>query len=224
MSVGLVHIRASKELLSIGDRFNIINKHDFIYGSVFPDALWIKDVHSTIKSTRSRLHYSSKNEPWNMPNILRFYLEYHEELRESDFLKGYLFHLLLDIENNIFWGNIIDESKTIITYKGKNIVCKSIDDMYRHKYLDAIRYGNEINYENLTSNDISLATVRICKEKFKVSTEDIQKSLDTVKETKEFNSTLPDGFSIDNEDYENIINKAIESILFIGNIEHWDKV
>lgn len=231
MPIDLVHLRASNKLIE--DGVTITNKEEFIYGSIFPDALWtvkdITEVFSADSDVRTELHFTVNARPWDMINIFRFYCSHGDRLKTSDFMKGYLFHLLLDIENNLFWESIRksgsgdkEDEQLVICYNDSIIPCKSIDELCSYKYTDARRYGNQGNIKYLSHNSITPMTIMLCRELFGVSAADIKKSIDVVNISIDTKANKLDNFAIEDSDYEKIINRAINEFKFIKKIEKWD--
>lgn len=226
MPVTGLHLVATERLLK---QINVDNKDDFRLGSIFPDALWtVEDISKTLMSdsnVHNKMHMGVKESSgWKQSNCYKFYAIYAVKLEDSDFLKGYMFHLFLDNANNRVWDSITEElgnDRYMIKYKKYSHIVDSIDKLCEYKYSDAWRFALEHQIIIPNINNISLRTSRQCEELFGVEKAGIEKTVKITEELIEFKRSIIPNFVLDNALYNSIIETAIDRYLEISNMERW---
>lgn len=229
MPLSSIHLIADRELFR---HAKIENKEDFRFGSIFPDALWtVTDISKTLmcdENVHKKLHYYVDMEGWNKPNFYKFYSEYREKFVSSDFLKGYIFHLLLDNENNKAWDRLTekhdDGTFSIVYGDGKVYECKDLDELCRCKYGDACRFGLSQEIDAINKNNITLKASTECKQMFNITNDEISHALKVLEDSLTFKRDVPDEFRLGNEIYEDIINRSIEGYVELSRFERWEQV
>lgn len=168
-----MHLKADNELFKNPD-INIQNKEDFILGSVFPDVMWLINKAETDKEIQSKkdellfeLHHAVMTSGnLRLPNYFEFLSKYKYVLGMSDFMKGVLFHLILDFENNKRWNKKVTrkEENSYVIYGdyGYSLSCKNLNELLKYKYGDMKRYLKDNRYSVSIPEKASEQAIKEC--------------------------------------------------------------
>lgn len=129
---------------------HINNISDFYVGNVFPDAPWVPFSSSLKSGIRAQLHeykfmsgvIISLADPHN------WIIKHAAEVRDSDFMKGWFLHLLLDVNSNLLW-NVRTSYTEFNTVSNKDIGIVDWDKLAKTKWKDVQSYS-ELRFQTFS--------------------------------------------------------------------------
>lgn len=218
-----MHIKADEILFN---NYEVESKNDFIVGSVFPDCYWSDNPlsGSTVDEIIiNELHIARIVDDLRFPNYFEFIKRYSKELMYSDFMRGYLFHLLLDFYNNFAWYERVKISGDTYIISGDmmKVECVGMPALLEYKYGDMYRYLNYNkcntkcieNVQGLTRNFISSICYNIDFD-IDMMVESVNSWLN-IGHKSAYSQLFLDKY------YSNIIKNAVDEYLRIGVVYGW---
>ena len=91
---------------SIIENVPVRNRYEFLMGSIFPDAPWTTLEDAMCSGLRSELHCTKRvvDGSSDVAVVNDWLIEYRGYIRQYDFFKGALTHIILDNELNTIWN------------------------------------------------------------------------------------------------------------------------
>lgn len=234
MPIVEMHLYADEKVC---DMYVIKNPADFIAGSIFPDCFWMGtenysadgvDFNREKDAAIEKYHCAVMHGELRYSNWIGFVCRYRTILSTSDFMKGNLFHLLLDYYTNSIWHSkvkLCNGTYDIVSDHGNTIHCSNITELCKYKYGDMILYLNNKGRKNLEEmlEPVSLKAGKDCLNAFAEDPNIVQKSVD---ECLKFMRSGNTAKTLDNPlfyptHYDYIIGKAVDTFRDIALIEQW---
>lgn len=196
MPIFQLHLHAAEKL-----KYHTTIQHfdDFRLGTVFPDAMhltmlnadknvvYAKDEKECVDLI-DRLHFADRlSSNVRIPNFIGFNTKYFKMLSFSDFLRGCIFHLMLDYFNNIRWNDMCktndDGTCTIVDSSGVALrQFDNVEDLLDYKYQWQMSYVIDKAYNIFKPEEVSVSAQLFADCWFNTPKTDIMKSIEVMAE------------------------------------------
>lgn len=122
--------------LTFRDYLKVNNLDQYLFGCVCPDVPWLSFNDEEMSELRRVLHYAytSSNGLFYIANWRRFIKEYKTVVKDSDLLKGYFTHLVLDGAYNSYWAAVSDADGDMARFNGDRL---TREELIKLKWDDA---------------------------------------------------------------------------------------
>lgn len=234
MPIVEMHLYADEKVC---DMIVIKNPADFIAGSIFPDCFWIGtdnysadelDISMDKAVALEKYHFAVMHGELRYSNWVGFVCRYRTILSTSDFIKGNLFHLLLDYYTNSIWNSKVKQIESrydIISDYGNVIHCSNITELCKYKYGDMLLYLNSKGQRDFKEllEPVSLKAGKDCLNAFGEDPNIVQKNIDAC---LKFMSSGDTAKALDSPlfyptHYDYIVGKAVGTFRDIALMEQW---
>lgn len=229
-----MHLKADDELFKY---IEINNKDDFILGSLFPDVMWLEskidndsDWHFYRDKLIAELHHAVMIKGnLRLPNYFEFISKYNYVLGVSDFMKGVLFHLILDYENNKIWNTKVtmnNDTYIIHGNYGYNISCSNVTELVKYKYSDMKRFINNHPCNIVLPKIATKQAITECNSVYKLKEDTLPNMIKEIgifyNSKKVCSGNLNPIFF--EKHYVGIINNAIDEFSNIYTLYNWKNI
>lgn len=236
MAIFQLHMIAAEKL---SKQVIISNMRDFLIGMTFPDVMWETEISKGsgvfVKRTSKdditdSLHYATFKNGLRMPNYFEFYYRHQYSFYNSDFLRGYLFHLITDQICNIEWMNhtyenddktfeIVDQD---IRY---SLTCDNKRSLKQHKYSTMLKYAIHEGYDVKLPEKCSTSAFAAAYSMYYVSKEAINKGLRNLHKLEELCDDHPLMVRADftTKFCEYVVNESINEYMRFNTVYDWHK-
>lgn len=224
-----------KSVEMLNSRIKIENLNAFTTGAIFPDALWDYQVDPNNTSclicrdpeekTIKRLHTSKYMGTLRLPNYIEFYRKNAYMLSMSDFMRGIMFHYMLDCLHNLKWSEYTTTNSDIYsltTCYGKVIKGLSLSELLNYKYSSMLAYVIKKPTNLKVPTEVDRSVIPIADEKYRITEQQILDSFETIRTAIEEQSKLTDIPAVLSEDFfDSVLNDTIEEYCRFAYLSNW---